>query len=192
MQAFFGFLCSTFSVKKALSFRLAILSKRLIAYSFLLIALFIFTSCRFNPKVQGKGEFYLQGEWQQDSIPAQKKLLNYSLYRFKFTCDSFYVQISSFSKVNYGADTCMNAGHWKEYAKGFYEQKSDTLHLKGFFSNADFSLKNEGGCFRSGVYDEAFKTTKKTDSIIQFINTTGVIPFNARLIKRTTCNPKPL
>jgi hypothetical protein len=34
--------------------------------------------------------------------------------------------------------------------------------------------------------------SKKTDSLIQLVSTTNIIPINARLIKRTSCTPKPL
>ncbi len=162
-----------------------------IILSFALLIIF-FSACSPNPNLQGKGEVYLQGEWRQDSVPKQKLLLQYSLYHLKFSCDSFFMQISSISKVNNGADTCMNSGHWAEYAKGTYQQRNDTLHLKGQFCNADYSLKNEGGCFRSGVYEDFFKVGKKTDSLIQFSSISSVVPINAHLIKRTTCNPKPL
>jgi len=91
-------------------------------FYFLAICL-LFSACSFNPPIQGRGEDYIQGEWQQDSIPMQKKLLSYSLYNFKFSCDSFYVKVNSFSKVNSGADTCMNAGHWTEYIRGNIQAK---------------------------------------------------------------------
>jgi hypothetical protein len=160
-------------------------------FAFLLLALTL-TACSFNPNLQGRGEDYIQGEWQQDSILMQKQLLNYSLYNFKFSCDSFYVSVHSYSKINSGADSCMNAGHWTEYIRGTYRQKKDTLRLKGNFCNADFSLKKQGGCFRSGVYEEYFTVNKKTDSLVQFLSTSSVIPVNLRLIKKITCNPKPL
>jgi hypothetical protein len=86
----------------------------------------------------------------------------------------------------------MNSGKWTEYTRGTYEQKHDTLHLSGQFCNANFAIKDETGCFRSGDYDEYFKVTRKTDSIAQFASTTNVIPINARLIKRNSCHPKPI
>lgn len=152
----------------------------------------LLASCSMNPAYQGRGEAGIQGEWQQDTTSAQKKLVSYALYHFRFDCDSFYVQMHTFSKVNYGADTCMRNGHWTEYAKGRYEVQSDTLHLKGFFTLKSGKLKDEGGCFRSGVYEERFTFSKKTDSLYQFTNITSVSPFIIHLTKRITCNPKPL
>src|ERR1700744_5123827 len=155
----------------------------LMAFSFLLLA--FCSSCHFNPDTQTKGQGWLQGEWKQDSVSGQKQLVNYSLYDLKFSCDSFFVAIHSYSKVNTGGDTCMSSGHWTEYCKGTYEQKHDTLHMKGEFCNANKTLKDEGGCFRSGDYEEFFKISKKTDSLTQFTGTSSVIPINAHLIKRT-------
>jgi len=170
------------------TFRLLPFSFYLSTLSFLLLA----SSYHLNPDVQKPGEGYLQGEWQQDSVTNQKQLLSYSLYRLKFSCDSFYVTIKSFSKVNTGSDSCMDSGHWTEYCRGVYQQRHDTLQLKGQFCNADFTVKDDKGCFRSGDYDETFKVGKKTDSLVQFASTSNVIPINAHLIKRISCNPKPI
>jgi len=162
------------------------------ASCFVLLALTLLTACSLNPNMQGRGETYLQGEWQQESTPVQKQLVTYSLYHFTFTCDSVYIKQQTFSKVNYGADTCMNSGHWTEYIRGTYSQQNDTLHLKGVFCNADYSLKVEKGCFRTGDYEEYFKVNKKTDSLLQFSGTSSVMPISLRLIKKLTCSIKPL
>ncbi len=142
--------------------------------------------------MQTPGESYLQGEWQQDTIPGQKKLVSYTLYHLKFSCDSFFVSMNSYSKVNAGADSCTNNGRWTEYCKGTYDQKKDILHLKGQFCNADLTLKDEKGCFRSGDYEDFFKVTKLTDSTVRLASTSTVIPINAHLIKKNSCIPKPL
>lgn len=159
---------------------------------FTLIMALCFSACSMNPNTQKPGEAALQGEWQQDSVPMQKQLLTYSLYHFRFSCDSFFVSIKTFSKVNYGADSCMKSGHWVEYTRGNYGRRNDTLFLKGQFCNPDYSIKETTNCFRIGVYEEIFRINKITDSTIQLSSTTGVIPINAHLIKRTTCHIKPL
>ena len=155
-------------------------------------ALLAASSCWFNPNTQTPGQSYLQGEWQQDSVTNQRQLLSYSLYHIKFSCDSFFVVIKSFSKINSGADSCMSSGHWTEYCRGTYDQSHDTLHLKGQFCNADMTIKDDKGCFRSGDYEEIFKVSKKSDSLVQFASTSNVIPIDAHLIKRTSCHIKPL
>lgn len=162
----------------------------LIAFCFLLFA-FSFNACKFNPGLQGQGEGYLQGEWQQDTVALQKQLVNYSLYHLKFSCDSFFISIKTFSKATAG-DSCIKNGTWTEYAKGVYDKRNDTLHVRGLFCNADYSYKDPSGCFRSGVYEERFKVSKKTDSVVQFSPISSVIPINAHLIKRNSCVPKPL
>ena len=169
-------------------FRLSPFSFRLLAFSFLLSA--FASACSFNPDMQTPGQGYLQGEWQQDSVAGQKRLVNYSLYHLKFSCDSFFVSIHSYSKVS--TDPCTSKGQWMEYCKGTYTQRNDTLHMKGLFCNADMTIKDDKGCFRSGDYEEFFKISKITDSLIRFASTTNVIPINAHLIKRTSCIPKPL
>jgi len=198
----FSFYLSVFTSKKAFSFQpLAFSKKKLYPSPFifrlkrafcLLPFAFYLGSCSMNPDYQKPGVKYLQGEWRQDTVPAQKKLVTYSLYDLKFSCDSFLMKISTVSKVNYGADTCMNSGHWTEYIRGTYVQKQDTLHLKGQFCNADGSYKDEKSCFRYGDYEEFYKVKQKADSLIEFTSTSNVIPINARLIKRTSCIPKPL
>lgn len=175
-----------------------IVLKRLSAFSFtlsafsLLLYTFIFTSCSHNPNYQTKGEAAFQGEWKQDTTAQQKLLVSYSLYDFKFTCDSFYLKINTVNKGNLAADSCSKGGHWTEYAKGNYEMHHDTLQLKGFFCLPNWKIKYEGGCFRYGVYEEGFKIIKKTDSAYQLLSTASVNPFNIRLTKRITCIPKPL
>ncbi|GAA4324153.1 hypothetical protein GCM10023149_25540 [Mucilaginibacter gynuensis] len=150
------------------------------------------SGCHINPAVQGSGEAYLQGQWQQDSLAGREKLLTYASADFTFTCDSFYVRINTTTKVKYVADSCMGKGQWTEYAKGHYEQKNDTLHLKGLFCNADYSIKSPGTCLRVGVYEDFLRVTKKTDSVIQLSGSADMIPVDLHLIKRIACNPKPL
>ena len=161
--------------------------------SFLLSALTLLTAaCSFNPDMQGEGEPYLQGEWQQELTPVQKQLLSYSLYKFKFTCDSFFVTQQTFSKVNTGVDTCTNKGQWTEYMRGTYRQQNDTVRLKGFFCNADFRLKKYEGCFRSGPYEEVFSVNKKADTLLTLTGPSSVIPINIYCTQQSACVPKPL
>ncbi|WP_211166330.1 fumarate hydratase [Mucilaginibacter robiniae] len=171
------------------NFRTCFLNFWLLAFAAMCAAL---SSCHPNASIQEPGQAYLQGEWQQQKEAIHQKLITYSLYHLKFSCDSFYVQMQSFSHVNSGADTCMRSGHWVEYAKGVYYQQNDTLRLKGYFTTANNSLKRQGGCFRSGIYDEVFKVGSKTDSALQLTSTSNVVPIHLQLIKRATCHPKPL
>jgi len=180
-----------FQMQKTFAFRLLPFALiRLCAFGFMLSAL---ASCSFNPNYQGKGAAYLQGEWKQDSVISEKQLVDYALYHFTFNCDSFFVQMENFSKVNYGADSCMKNGHWFEYAKGYYEMNGDTLHIKGFYANANYSLKNPGGCFNSGVYEDKFKVSHNADSaLLNLLPLSSTIAMKLKLVKRTVCVPKAL
>jgi hypothetical protein len=170
------------------AFNLSALTLLLVLGSYFLFL----SSCSSNPNLQTRGADYLQGEWKQGQESVNKQLLNYTLYRFKFSCDSFFVAMETHSKVNYGPDTCMNSGRWTEYAKGKYAQHQDTLAMKGFFCNADYTLKDAGGCFRSGVYEDYFKAVKQADTLVKLTSTSSVLPINLHLLKRTNCVPKPL
>ncbi|MCJ8208253.1 fumarate hydratase [Mucilaginibacter sp. RS28] len=152
----------------------------------------LLAACSPNARYQGKGETTLQGEWKQDSVRLQQKLITYSLYNFKFNCDSFFVSINTVSKVNYGADTCMNKGHWTEYARGLYVMSHDTLRIRGFFTYPNQKIKYQADCFRVGVIDERFKVKQLSDSLYQFRNLTSTEPFTMHLTKKITCVPKPL
>jgi hypothetical protein len=179
-------------MQKAFTFRL--LPFTFWAASCFLLFAFCFSlqSCSMNPNLQGKGETYIQGEWQQDSSAMEQKLVTASAYHAKFDCDSFYISINNRSNVNYGADTCMHNGHYAEYIKGTYAQRNDTVFLKGQFCNANFTLKVNADCFRTGPYEEFFKMAKKADSMVQLSGTSSVIPINLHLIKKTSCIQKPL
>lgn len=160
-------------------------------FFYLLFFVMMMVSCRRKADVQEPGTDFLQGEWKQDSVRMQKKLLSYSLYQFRITCDSIYITTDNYSKVNYGTDTCMDQGKWKEYVRGKYELHHDTLRVRGLYCHPDFSLKNEG-CFHIGVYEDLFKLQKKSDSLFHVTSFSSTVPFDIRLTKRIICNPKPL
>jgi hypothetical protein len=166
---------------------------RKLRFCFYLLAFtFLLPSCRMNADTQKPGIKELQGEWQQDTTALQKQLLTYSLYHFRFSCDSFFVSIKTFSKVNYGADSCMKSGQWTEYTRGIYGQRSDTLFLKGQFCNPDYTIKDNAGCFRIGNYEEVFKMKKVKDSLLELSSTSAIVLLDVHLIKSATCHIKPL
>ncbi len=172
-------------MQKPFSFNLSALA----SFSFLLLAL---SSCSFNPPLQGKGEVALQGEWQQDTTGSSKQLVSYVQYHFRFSCDSVFIRMENFSKVNYGTDTCMNKGHWFEYAGATYDQNASKLHIKGFYCDAKYQLKEPGGCFNTGVYEDTFNLQMKGDSTVELTPLSSTLPIKLKLIKRTSCVPKPL
>jgi len=170
---------------------LAFLMDKKYCFFYLMFFMLVLVSCRFNPALQKQGKGFLQGEWAQDSFRMQKSLLNYTLYQFRFSCDSVFITTDNFSKVNYGTDTCMNQGKWKEYVRGKYELLHDTLRVRGLYCNPDFSLKNTG-CFHIGVYEDLFKLQKQSDSLLHVVSFSSTVPFDIHLKIKTVCNPKPL
>jgi hypothetical protein len=160
----------------------------LLALAFLLLAV---ASCSRMPNVQGKGEQLLQGVWNQDGVSNASQLLSYTKHRFKISCDSFYVDITTYSKVNYYEDSCFNNGVWKEYAKGTYHVNGDTLLLNGTFTKANYKQKL-AGCFRTGRYLSSFKIKKATGSqlLLESLNDQREVTLNLK--EKITCVPKEL
>jgi len=162
-------------------------------YRLLLIGIcsFFFAGCRFNPNIQGEGEPFLQGVWLQDSVPNQDKLLTYSLYKLKFTCDSVYITLKTFSKVKKVVDSCYGDGQWEEYARGVYLVRNDSLLIESTFTHANWRQKLSG-CHRIGQFLPHFKLVKHTgDSLYlqsQYYHTT----VNLKKVERITCEPKAL
>jgi hypothetical protein len=137
------------------------------SFLILSIPLLILAACSFNPKVVPIGDDYLQGNWEELFSVENDQLVSYERYAFKITCDSFYLDIDSYSKVNLEGGECYNDNKWKEYVKGTYHVKDDSLYLKGAFVNNDYRYKPESSCYRFGVYEENFRITKLgTDSIL--------------------------
>lgn len=107
----------------------------------LFIVCSVFSACRFNPDIQGSGEKFLQGVWEEDSVRYQDQLLQYTRHKFVFTCDSFYATLVTKSRVNTSPDSCFNNGTWTEYAKGVYFVRRDTLYFTGTYTKANFKQK---------------------------------------------------
>lgn len=148
-------------------------------------------ACTRLPNVQGNGEAVLQGIWNQDSVANAEQLLNYTQHKFKFSCDSFYVDLTTHSKVNYYEEACFNQGIWKEYAKGTYLVKSDTLFLTGTFTKANYKQK-VSGCYRNGRYISNFKikSTSPTDLVLEGLNDEKECKLILK--EKVECSPKEL
>ncbi|MBC8985456.1 fumarate hydratase [Pedobacter sp. N36a] len=157
----------------------------------LLLVSGLFASCSRLPNVQGKGEAFLQGVWNQDSIPHKEQLLNYTQHKFKFTCDSFYVDLTTYSKVNYYADSCFNNGVWKEYAKGVYEVRNDSLILEGTYTKANYKQKVTG-CYQIGRYVRSFFVKSFEPNKLSLVNASDQRECNLVLKEKIVCEPKSL
>lgn len=153
--------------------------------------LFTFISCTRLPNVQGKGETFLQGVWSQDSITNKEELLSYTKHDFRISCDSFYVDLTTYSKVNYYEDSCFNKGVWKEHAKGIYKVKGDTLFLEGDFTKPNYKQKISG-CYRSGRYLPSFKIKSSVPNKLVLESLNDQRECALVLKEKITCVPKEL
>ena len=148
-------------------------------------------SCKFNPNLQGKGTESIQGIWEEDSADYQDELLQYSRHQFRFSCDSVYLTIKTFAKVNTYPDSCFNNGSWTEYAKGTYLSKGDTLMLTTTFTKSNFKQKISG-CYRVGQYLPAFIIRKNTGDSLYLESLKQHTNIKLSLKQKTVCIQKPL
>lgn len=161
--------------------------------NFLFFILFIalLSSCKLNPNLQGRGSDFLQGVWEQDSVPYKAQLLEYTLHKFTFTCDSFYVKLETFAKINRYSNECYNNGKWTEYAKGTYQVRQDTLFLTGTFTKENYKQKISG-CYRIGQYLPVFVIKNKSEDKIELENLHQHLPVILNIKEKLSCTPKPL
>ena len=168
--------------------------KRLFTFKYFACLLFLIgiaAACKPLPNVQGKGEVFMQGLWNEDSVANSAQLLNYTQHKFKFTCDSFYVELVTHSKVNYYADSCFNKGVWKEYAKGVYEVRHDSLFLEGTYTKANYKQK-VSGCYQIGRYLKTFYVRSKTAENLLLESTNDQRECTLVLKEKIICTPKSL
>lgn len=164
---------------------------RYLSYIFFLVFCFLIVSCVRQPNIQGKGEVFMQGVWNEDSVAYSKELSNYTQHCFRFTCDSFYVDLTTYSKVNYYSDSCFNNGIWKEYAKGVYAVRNDSLFLSGTFTNANYKQKISG-CYRIGQYLTSFVIKDKTANTLLLESVSNQRQTKLALKQKITCVQKEL
>ncbi len=135
-------------------------------YFFLIIATLLLCGCSFNQTKYSAGEDFLQGKRSEDSVLNKAQLVSYQQYQFSFNCDSFYLKVETFSKVNLQGGPCFDKKHWNEFAKGYYHLVKDTLKFEGNFVNEDYKYKAEGSCYRTGKYLEEFIINNDNKDII--------------------------
>lgn len=160
-------------------------------YFIILLCSAAFFGCERRPNVQGNGSAVLQGIWNQDSVANAAALMSYTQHHIKFTCDSFYVDLTTHSKVNYYEDPCYNNGVWKEYAKGVYEVRKDSLFLLGTYTKSNYKQK-VSGCYTIGIYRKSFllKAAGKQQLYLQSLNDQRDIHLNLK--QKITCIPQEL
>ena len=165
--------------------------KHLYLLAFALYLLPLLSACTRLPNVQGKGEDFMQGVWNQDSVAYSNKLSNYTKHHFKFTCDSVYIDFETHSEVNFYEDSCYNNGIWKEYAKGVYGVKGDTLIVGATFTHANYKQKISG-CYRIGRYERNFLIKKKSADTLVLESMSDQREITLSLKEKVTCVQKEL
>ncbi len=170
---------------------LSFIPKRLLAFGVIALCSALLGSCKFNENMQGKGRDDLQGIWEEGTVAYQSKRLQYSNHQFRFSCDSVYVTIKTFAKVNNYPDSCFSNGNWTEYAKGVYETKKDTLIITATFTKSNFKQKISG-CYRIGQYIPAFVIRKSTSDSLYLESLQDHLPLDLALKEKTLCAQKPL
>jgi len=166
-----------------------------IGIRFLYIILFTLSilqlACSPRPNIQGKGEEFMQGIWNEDSVAFSNKLSNYTQHHFKISCDSIYIDLVTKSKLNLYEDSCFNNGVWKEYAKGVYAVKGDTLFVGATFTHENYKQKISG-CYRIGRYDKNFLIKKKTNDSLVLESLSDQREIILSLKQKVTCVQKEL
>ncbi|KQM74896.1 fumarate hydratase [Pedobacter sp. Leaf216] len=158
----------------------------------ILFALSIFyIACSPRPNIQGKGEDFMQGVWNEDSVAFSNKLSNYTQHHFRFSCDSVYIDMVTHSKVNLYEDSCYHNGVWKEYAKGVYAVKGDTLFVGATFTHANYKQKISG-CYRIGRYEKNFLIKKHTADTMSLESLSDQREIKLILKEKITCVQKEL
>lgn len=153
--------------------------------------LLLISSCSLRPNIQGKGIDFMQGVWNEDSVAFSNKLTNYTQHHFKITCDSIYIDFITHSKVNFYEDSCYNNGVWKEFAKGVYSIKNDTLFVGATFTHANYKQKISG-CYRIGRYDKNFLIKKHSADTLILESLSDQRQIKLSLKQKITCVQKEL
>lgn len=151
----------------------------------------LIAACSPRPNIQGKGEDFLQGVWNEDSVAFSNKLSNYTQHHFKFTCDSVYIDMVTHSKINLYEDSCYKNGIWKEYAKGVYVVKGDTLFIGATFTHANYKQKISG-CYRIGRYEKNFLIKKRSADTLSLESLSDQREIKLILKQKITCVQKEL
>ena len=182
---------STKKQKNASTSGQSIRFKHLYLLPFIVYFVALFGACSPRPNIQGKGEVFMQGVWNEDSVAFSNKLSNYTQHHFRITCDSIYIDFVTHSKLNLYEDSCYNNGIWKEYAKGVYAVRGDTLSIGATFTWANYKQKISG-CYRIGRYEKSFLIKKKSADTLLLESLSDQRQMTLSLKEKITCVQKPL
>ncbi|WFB62996.1 fumarate hydratase [Sphingobacterium sp. WM] len=155
----------------------------------LLGMLFLLPACQRHSDMQGEGAAYLQGVWVQDSIPGQEQMLNYTLHKVRFICDSVYVEMDVKNSVQSIPDSCYQGGKWKEYAKAVYSIRADSMIVEGVYTRENGKQKISG-CYKHGPYVPRYLIKSKSKDSLVLENKFDSRPIVLRKVMDVTCVPK--
>lgn len=160
-------------------------------YLIIAIVFCFLMGCRSNGKLQPVGDNRLQGTWQEQNSEVKDSLIDGEYANLRLSCDSFYLILDVFSKENVRGDTCYGNGKWKEYAKGTYIIKDDTLALMGAYTKANFKQKISG-CHRINYLNNYYVIRSIDDKQMILSDVRGHGNFILNRTATTTCTPKEI
>jgi len=132
-----------------------------------LVFMFLFMACHPNHSVQTPGDSSIQGIWEEELGPDQQDSLNqeFTLYHFRFQCDSVFIIQEVHDKNIHEDGTCFSNGLWKEYQKAGYVLQGDSIFLEGVYTKPNFKMK-ASGCHHFGNFHESYKILKRIPVIV--------------------------
>jgi len=158
--------------------------------SFLAGTLFLLVGCVRHSALQSQGADFLQGVWEQTDIPRKGEMLDYTLHRFRFVCDSVYAVLDVHAKVQRVPDSCYQNGRWTEYARGVYVVRGDSLIAEGVYTKPNGKYK-ASGCHRTGsTYMPRFRVAHHGADSLVLESLFDQRPIVLRRVGEVDCVPK--
>lgn len=155
----------------------------------ILIVMLFISGCQRHSEMQTEGVPFLQGVWEQQPMPYQDQMMNYTLHRFTFTCDSIYTVMDVHAKTKTMPDSCFKNGNWNEFAQGVYVLRGDSIIVEGIYTKENGKQKISG-CYKYGQYIPRFKLAYHSEDSVVLENRFDSKPIILRKVKDITCVPK--
>ena len=131
-----------------------------------LIAAAAAVAAGFVPGGQSKPETYipgLEGSWEK--IKPETELGGYYI-KIRFEGDKFYYRLYTYVDYIDGKNPCVKKHGWTEYAFGEFLSDTAKLYLKGNWCDSTYSVKQDSGCFHTGVFEEGYYFKLDSDTLI--------------------------
>jgi len=104
-----------------------------------------------------------EGSWEK--IKPETELGGYYI-KIRFEGDKFYYRLYTYVDYIDGKNPCVKKHGWTEYAFGEYLTDTAKLYLKGNWCDSTYSVKQDSGCFHTGVFEESYYFKLDTDTLI--------------------------